>query len=209
MKELLQNLRSIQNELKAPKNNRNTFGNYNYRSAEDILEAVKPLLLTYKLTITISDKIVNLGDRYYIEATVTVYNDIDSISTTGIAREAEIKKGMDEAQITGSASSYARKYALNGMFAIDDTKDPDTDEHHNQTNQKDSEKKRPETDTTTSGADQEILARAKAKVNKELEAHDYTRADQKKTFITMVLEKPTVDSLNDCDAIMDALNDEN
>ena len=126
----------VQTELKAPKNQRNTFGNYNYRSCEDILEALKPVLAAHDATVFISDKvIVKENNLAYIEATAT-FVDIEtgeSISTTAFAREAENKKGMDSSQITGSASSYARKYALNGLFLIDDTRDADTDEHHRQT----------------------------------------------------------------------------
>lgn len=122
MKELI----TIQNELKAPKNQINKFGNYKYRSTEDILENVKPLLTTNKCYLTISDKIIIVGDRYYIEATATLTNsEGNSISVTGYAREEENKKGMDSMQLTGATSSYARKYALNGLFAIDDTKDSD------------------------------------------------------------------------------------
>jgi len=120
--------KDIQAKLHAPKNQRNTFGNYNYRSCEDILEAVKPLLHELGWYLTISDEIINHGDRFYVEATVTVFDEKGQIvrSAKGIAREQETKKGMDAAQITGAASSYARKYALNGLFAIDDTKDADT-----------------------------------------------------------------------------------
>lgn len=126
-------LSKVQEKLKAPKNQRNNFGNYNYRSAEDIIEAVKPLLFEIGLIMTISDQIINLGDRYYIEATVTVQNaQGEVIQVTGMAREAEEQKGMSLSQITGTASSYSRKYALNGMFAIDDTKDDDSDEYHKQ-----------------------------------------------------------------------------
>lgn len=121
-------LRKIQVELKAPKNKKNTFGNYNYRSAEDILEAVKPLLDKYGATMTISDSIQLIGERYYVTAKVTVTDGKTTVTTEALAREEESKKGMDGSQITGTASSYARKYALNGMFLIDDTKDADTDE---------------------------------------------------------------------------------
>lgn len=126
----------VQQELKAPKNQRNSFGNYNYRSAEDILEALKPILTKHEATVFISDKVVVKENSWaYIEATAT-FVDIEtgeSISTTAFAREAENKKGMDPSQITGSASSYARKYALNGLLLIDDTRDADTDEQHIQT----------------------------------------------------------------------------
>lgn len=122
----------VQQELKAPKNQRNTFGNYNYRSAEDILEALKPVLAKHEATVFISDKVVVKENCLaYIEATAT-FVDIEtgeSVSTTAFAREAENKKGMDASQITGSASSYARKYALNGLFLIDDAVDPDSDSH--------------------------------------------------------------------------------
>ena len=126
----------VQQELKAPKNQRNTFGNYNYRSAEDILEALKPILAKHEATAILSYKIIVKENLWtYVEATAT-FVDIEtgeSTCTTGYAREAETKKGMDPSQITGSASSYAGKYALNGLFLIDDTKDADTDEHHRQT----------------------------------------------------------------------------
>ena len=122
----------VQTELKAPKNQRNTFGNYNYRSAEDILEALKPILVKHEATVFISDKVVvKENNCAYIKATAT-FVDIEtgeSISTTAFAREAENKKGMDPSQITGSASSYARKYALNGLFLIDDAVDRDSDSH--------------------------------------------------------------------------------
>lgn len=121
------NLNKIQQELNAPKSQKNTFGNYNYRSCEDILQAVKPLLGESVLTIT--DDIVLIGDRYYVKATATITSNDKSISVSGFAREPLDKKGMDLAQITGSTSSYARKYALNGLFAIDDTKDADTQDN--------------------------------------------------------------------------------
>ena len=126
----------VQQELKAPKNQRNNFGNYNYRSCEDILEALKPILAKHEADVFISYKVIVKENLWtYVEATAT-FVDIEtgeSTCTTGYAREAETKKGMDPSQITGSASSYAGKYALNGMFLIDDTKDADTDEHHRQT----------------------------------------------------------------------------
>lgn len=118
----------IQTELKAPKNQFNKFGNYSYRSCEDIQEGVKPLLKETKTILTVSDELVNIGERYYIKATATLH-DCESegkIINTAFAREELEKKGMDSSQITGSASSYARKYALNGLFCIDDVKDADT-----------------------------------------------------------------------------------
>ena len=126
-KNLNDKLLYIQANLKAPKGQYNSFGKYNYRACEDILEAVKPLLVEVKATLIIGDEIVVIGDRYYIKATAELI-DTESqeiIVNTGYAREEESKKGMDASQVTGSASSYARKYALNGLFAIDDTKDSD------------------------------------------------------------------------------------
>ena len=116
----------IQSKLNAPKKQRNTYGNYNYRSCEDILEAVKPLLAETECVLTIHDEIVQVADRIYVKATATLTTSTGKeYTTTAFAREAETKKGMDESQITGSASSYARKYALNGLFCIDDNKDAD------------------------------------------------------------------------------------
>lgn len=126
---LNEKLCKIQKELKAPKNRTNSFGKYNYRSCEDILEAVKPLLFREGLLMRISDEIVEVGGRNYIRATVEITDGKETICNTAFAREAEEKKGMDEAQITGTASSYARKYCLNGLFLIDDVKDADTDEY--------------------------------------------------------------------------------
>lgn len=123
---LLLQLAQIQSELKAPKGQRNNFGKYNYRSCEDILEAVKPLLKERGLVILITDDIVQIGERYYVRATATIYDSEGSyISNSALAREELKRSGMDASQITGATSSYARKYALNGLFAIDDTKDAD------------------------------------------------------------------------------------
>lgn len=144
---LAEKLMRIQTELKAPKGQFNSFGNYKYRSAEDILEAVKPLLAKYRCAVLLADSVNVVGEeqtettktlRTYISATAK-FIDIDSdnvISVSASAREPLAKKGMDESQITGTASSYARKYALNGLFCIDDTKDADTDEYHKQTTAK-------------------------------------------------------------------------
>lgn len=123
----MKKLTDIQLELKVPKNNHNDFGKYNYRSCEDILEAVKPLLKKYNCGLYISDDIVFVGNRFYVQAVAyfTDYESKESIRISGFAREPESKKGFDESQITGSSSTYARKYALNGLFAIDDTKDSD------------------------------------------------------------------------------------
>ena len=131
MKEFLKRVSEVQQKLKAPKGQYNSFGGYNYRSCEDILEAVKPICAEHSILLNLSDEIVNVGERYYIKSTAKLY-DLESdavISSTALAREAQTKKGMDDSQITGTASSYARKYALNGLLNIDDTKDADTDEY--------------------------------------------------------------------------------
>lgn len=130
MKNITQKLIKVQSELKAPKGQKNTFGNYNYRSAEDILEAVKPLLSEQGLLMTITDIVEQIGERYYIQAKVILTDGEDTVEVTGYARESLNKKGMDDSQITGTASSYARKYAMNGLFLIDDTKDSDSNENY-------------------------------------------------------------------------------
>lgn len=126
-------LQEIQHRLKAPKGQYNNFGKYKYRSCEDILEAVKPILYEVGCTLTLTDTIELIGDRYYIKATAWLKGEDTDEVVTAYAREAETKTGMDASQITGTASSYARKYALNGLFCIDDTKDADTDEYAEQT----------------------------------------------------------------------------
>ena len=122
-------LQQIQQELKAPKGQFNKFGKYNYRSCEDILEAVKPILSKTGCTLTLSDEIVMIGERYYIKATAHLKGEDTDEIVTAYARESATKSGMDDSQLTGSTSSYARKYALNGLFCIDDTKVADTDEY--------------------------------------------------------------------------------
>ena len=133
---IYEKLLNIQVELKAPKGQYNSFGKYKYRSCEDILEAIKPICKKYNCTLVLSDILENIGERYYIKATALLIDteseddlEAHSISNTAYAREELEKKGMDGSQITGTASSYARKYALNGLFNIDDTKDADTDEY--------------------------------------------------------------------------------
>lgn len=126
--ELFKKLMNVQSELKAPKGNYNSFGKYKYRSCEDILESVKPLLKKEGLALTISDEIVNISDRFYIKSTARVIDAEtgDFYENSALARESLTKTGMSESQVTGTASSYARKYALNGLFCIDDEKDDDT-----------------------------------------------------------------------------------
>ena len=126
----MKKLAEFQSKLKAPKGQFNNFGKYKYRSAEDIIEAVKLVINPEGYYLNISDEMIMLGNRFYIRATATLSDGSESISCSAYAREEETKKGMDGAQITGAASSYARKYALNGLFAIDDTKDPDSTNNH-------------------------------------------------------------------------------
>lgn len=177
MSNIKEKLLNIQVQLKAPKNQKNTLGNYNYRSCEDILEALKPLLEESKAFLTLSDKITQVGDRYYIESTaiLTDAEKEDYISVTALAREDEAKKGMDLAQITGSASSYARKYALNGLFAIDDTKDSDATNKHGKSEDKKDKSKAAEENTeelkcSSCGAEinQAVSAFSKNKFGREL-----------------------------------------
>lgn len=154
----------IQSELKAPKGQYNSFGKYKYRSAEDILEAVKPLCVKHNVLLTLTDSIELIGERYYVKATARVSDGTKAVEVTALAREDLDKKGMDGSQITGTASSYARKYALNGLFCIDDTKDADTDEYTAKTQgkkdpdaKKDAEKKKELESTAISAAEAKTL----------------------------------------------------
>lgn len=155
---------AIQSELKAPKGQYNSFGKYKYRSAEDILEAVKPLCVKHNVLLTLTDSIELIGERYYVKATARVSDGTNVVEVTALAREDLDKKGMDGSQITGTASSYARKYALNGLFCIDDTKDADTDEYTAKTQgkkdpdaKKDAEKKKELETTAISAAEAKTL----------------------------------------------------
>lgn len=164
-------LMNIQNELKAPKGQRNSFGNYNYRSCEDILEAVKPLLAKHQAALTISDSIELIGARFYVKATAKLVDVVDGtmIENTAYARESESKRGMDDSQLTGATSSYARKYCLNGLFAIDDTKDADTNEYHEQNNRQSNQQSR-----SVSKADSQLRCEAcGAAIDKKVA--DYSR----------------------------------
>ena len=136
---IYEKLAAVQQELKAPKDKKNTYAGYNYRNAEGILEAAKPVLAKHNATIILSDDVCEIGGRVYVEATAQ-FVDVEekgaqALIATAYAREAAEKKGLDVSQVTGTASSYARKYALNGLLLIDDTKDPDTDEYAKQTQQ--------------------------------------------------------------------------
>lgn len=174
-------LMEVQGKLKAPKSCFNKFGNYAYRNCEDILEALKPLLNEVKAIVNISDDVVMVGDRYYIKATVKFIDAEtgDVIETNAMAREEENKKGMDASQLTGSTSSYARKYALNGLFAIDDTKDSDTTNTHgkdNVTTLSDTQLKRMYAIGSKAGYNNEkINTMIKQKYNKE--AKNMTKAE--------------------------------
>ena len=123
MENIIKELNRLQKELKAPKSQRNSYGNYDYRSAEDILEAYKKI--ASDTVLILEDEMIQLGERYYLKTTITLYLEKEKISTSALAREAQLQTGMNESQITGSASSYARKYAMNALFAIDDNKDAD------------------------------------------------------------------------------------
>lgn len=172
MKELIQ----IQAKLKAPKKNRNTFGNYNYRSCEDILEAVKPICHQLNCWLMLNDEVVAIGDRIYVKATATLCNaDGQSISTSAFAREEEAKKGMDGSQITGTASSYARKYALNGLFAIDDTKDADTNEYQGKATESQSKNTITSLDLDDEAKSSKILAWIKKGRDKSPEGFDVVK----------------------------------
>lgn len=128
MASIYEKLVDVQVKLRAPKSQYNSFGKYSYRSCEDIVEGVKPLLKESGVTLLISDDVVLIGERYYIKATATLIDNENGehVSVSALAREPQSRKGMDDSQVTGSSSSYARKYALNGLFCIDDSKDPDT-----------------------------------------------------------------------------------
>lgn len=152
-------LQIIQTKLNAPKNQYNSFGKYNYRNCEDILESLKPLLEPYKASVIISDEVVLKGDRFYVKSTATLYYDEESISATAEAREPDSRKGMDEAQVTGATSSYARKYALNGLFAIDDNKDPDNSAPPEKNGKPDVTKKVPNTKPEDKQASAEQIER--------------------------------------------------
>ena len=146
-------LSAIQSQLAVPKSQLNTFGKYKYRSCEDIIEAVKPLVAKHNGSLVISDEIVQLGDRYYVKATSTLTVGDEAASATAYAREPETKKGMDEAQITGATSSYARKYSLNGLLAIDDTKDADTQDNREPKKAAPEKKVEPDLDALTALGD--------------------------------------------------------
>lgn len=186
VKTLQQKLIEIQTELKAPKSQFNKFGGYNYRNCEDILEAVKPLCAKHEIVPLLSDEIVMIGDRFYIKATAKVTDGKDEIATTAFARESKEKKGMDESQITGSASSYARKYALNGLFCIDDTKDADfMDNSQSNKQQQPKPQQQPPKEAHVKGYD-EFVALQKTKKVPPAEITKYIAAEFKKPKLAML-----------------------
>nr|DAS38419.1 MAG TPA: ERF superfamily protein [Caudoviricetes sp.] len=172
---LLEKLLAIQIELKAPKNQYNSFGKYKYRNCEDILEAVKPLCLKNKAVLTISDEIKNENGRFYVKAIATLHDteSDETILVSAFAREVENKTGMDGSQVTGASSSYARKYALNGLFAIDDTKDSDT----TNTGDKGEDKLKSVQETKPQKANKQILSEVEKQLKELAEEHGYELED--------------------------------
>ena len=198
-------LMNVQNELKVPKNNTNTFGNYKFRNAEDILEALKPLLKKYNATVIITDDVVTTGDRYYIKATVKFIDTEtgETIETSALAREEENKKGMDSSQITGSTSSYARKYALNGLFAIDDTKDSDTTNKHlkDEPTLSDAQIKRLYTISNKAGySADKVKNMIKQKYNKEIKQMNRSEYDNVTEGLQRIADARTIQSFNTLNA---------
>lgn len=200
----MEKLLKIQQELKAPKDQYNSFGGYSYRSAESILEAVKPLL--DGATLLLTDEVVNIGNRYYVKASAVFRDGEFAVQTTGWAREPENKKGMDESQITGTASSYARKYALNGLFCIDDAKDADTEEH-----QKEIENTpKPSVEDIVKGMAQMTLDKAKAYYAKAIKIYDKTTPEYKtwiKVWADKKAELENQDTKDSLDADAEYLNE--
>jgi hypothetical protein len=182
--EIVQKLSHIQSKLKAPKGQTNKFGGFKYRSCEDILEAVKPLLAEQEAYLKISDSIELVGDRYYVKATVRLCSAEEYTEATAYAREPLTKKGMDEAQITGATSSYARKYALNGLFCIDDTKDADTQDNKSETLLQMPKSKTQTQKTTVSTSSSEIVKNQQNKPaqNAPLNSESKPKSDSFKTI---------------------------
>ncbi len=198
---IFEKLSAVQTELKAPKGQYNSYGKFKYRSCEDILEAVKPLCAANKAIVMLSDKVEQIGDRFYIKAFVT-FRDLESdaeIVSTAYAREDESKKGMDGSQVTGATSSYARKYALNGLFCIDDTKDADTDEMQRQTTQR---RQTQEINNPTAADVERIAAETAAQlsapkmIDNQQAARIQALAKEKGIVGAEILKRYKVDSLN-------------
>lgn len=187
----------IQKELKAPKGNFNAFAKYNYRSAEDILEAVKPLVHKQGLTLYLSDEVVNIGESNYVKATATLDDGENRLWVHAFAREEVSKKGMDSAQITGSTSSYARKYALSGLFAIDDGKDADTQDNTEHV----SEVRYPNTAPTTPKA-QEYMDSLKQQIVGNFNTAGLIGVEEQKNFIADLLGKPKIDTIDEAKEVL-------
>jgi len=202
---------NVINKLKAPKGQYNNFGKYKYRNAEDIIDAVKPLLFEEGLRMKITDTVLLIGDRYYVKATVVVTGYGESDETDGYAREAEEQKGMNDAQITGSTSSYARKYALNGMFDIDDTKDADTNEFKVQADNTPKQVRNRQEEASQGaeamGQSLNILDQARLDIGEELKRQGYNRPDTMLSFIKGVIGKEKIETIDDATLVANALDD--
>lgn len=185
-------LAAVQTALKAPKGQYNSFGKYKYRSCEDIVESVKPLLKQHGLLLTLSDDIVLIGDRFYVKATAEIIDTADGnfVSVTAFAREEETKKGMDGSQVTGASSSYARKYALNGIFAIDDTKDSDSTNTHGQEVEA-PKQEQPKPEAPKQSPRKMLIAKLNEKgidVNAYAQAHNLNGKTDPETFMKLLKE---------------------
>ncbi len=191
---MIEKLIEVQAKLNRPKCQYNSFGKYSYRNCEDILERVKPLLKEAGLCLTVTDEIRQIGDRYYVKATATVTDGSESVSTTAWAREPDTKKGMDDSQITGAASSYARKYALNGLFCIDDNRDADTGQNGTRGKREASQGKRKATATDDMTEVKKQAFREKAAqpapVSREQTWEDVAKGPQYQTAKCVVCGKP-------------------
>lgn len=187
---LREKLLAIQSELKAPKNQYNSFGKYNYRSCEDILEGLKPELVKVKATLQISDTIEVIGDRYYVKATASLMDTEtnERIENIAYARESDDKKGMDASQVTGATSSYARKYALNGLFLIDDTKDTDTDENKRES----MERAKKASAKSSSKTEEQLNQEMAASVDQDLVPHGEGMTPQRIKRVLSELERTGV-----------------
>ena len=190
----------IQQALKAPKGNYNSFAKYNYRSAEDILEAVKPLVHAEGLTLTISDEVVNIGDSNYVKATVFLSDGKGNMFATAYAREEVSKKGMDTAQITGSTSSYARKYALNGMFAIDDGKDADSQDNTNHVSEP--AKSYPKNQVPTTDKSKKYLDSLKHQISGSFNFAGLNQPEEQIAFIEDLIGKRTIDTIDEAKEVL-------
>lgn len=191
-------LLNVQNELKAPKSQYNSFGKYKYRNCEDILEAVKPLCLKEGVTLILSDTIELIGERYYVKATATLFDETENMSVSAYAREDETQKGMASSQITGATSSYARKYALNGLFNIDDTKDSDSMDNQDKGNSKPLKPETNAEEKTRVAAENKLIDSSKvAMLEKELNRTGVKETQILKKYKIFALKELTVINWND------------